>query len=138
MCLLYSQLFLAGEICWPLANAGVKVSIINYYIKIFRSNRKFRMYAYIILGLTLVYCLMVILTVLLICTPFAFHWDTNIKGGSCANQSDAYLVSGVLNLLLDICVIVLPMPLLWGLKMPIRKKLGLAFMFGIGFLQVFP
>lgn len=44
------------------------------------------------------------------------------------------MATGILNFVLDILVLVLPMPVLWGLNMRLKKKLGLAFMFGIGFM----
>ena len=40
----------------------------------------------------------------------------------------------IFNLLLDVVVVVLPIPTLWRLQMPIRKKMMLSGMFGLGTL----
>ena len=69
---------------------------------------------------------------LLICKPIAYNWDTTIEGGSCANQTEAFEAVGILNLLTDIAIIILPMPWLWTLQLPITKKIGLTGIFGIG------
>ena len=45
--------------------------------------------------------------------PLAYSWDETIDG-SCADLSAAYLAAGILNLLTDISVLVLPIPI--GLK----------------------
>lgn len=49
---------------------------------------------------------------------------------------DLYL--GIFNLLLDVCVVVLPMPVLWGLQMAVSKKLMLSAMFGLGIVYALP
>ena len=116
-------------------------------VTIFRL-RPFRIAAYIIMGLSVAYGFAVLLeskysigacvvvtkqsSALLICKPIAYNWDTTIEGGSCANQTQAFEAVGILNLLTDIAIIILPMPWLWTLQLPISKKLGLTAIFGIG------
>ena len=46
----------------------------------------------------------------------------------------AYLAAGIINLIIDVIVIVLPMPSLWKLQMPWPKKIGICAMFGLGTL----
>ena len=43
---------------------------------------------------------------------------------------------GIFNLLLDVCVVVIPMPILWGLKMNMSKKIALTGIFGLGTVYV--
>ena len=52
--------------------------------------------------------------------------------GSCGDQKSLDLSIGIVNLLLDVTVVVLPMPVLWGLKMAVAKKAMLSGMFGMG------
>ncbi|MCJ1438914.1 hypothetical protein MMC27_008304 [Xylographa pallens] len=84
------------------------------------------------MGLSVAYGFAVLLETLLICKPIAFNWDTTIEGGSCANETQAFEAVGILNLLTDIAIIILPMPWLWTLQLPITKKIGLTAIFGIG------
>lgn len=50
----------------------------------------------------------------------------------CGSLKSLDLFTGMFNLLLDVCVVVMPMPILWGLKMNMSKKIGLTGIFGMG------
>ena len=92
------------------------------------------MIAYGVAALTISYCLMVILEAFLLCQPLAFNWDKTIPGGFCANQQSAYISAGIINLIIDVTIIVLPMPMLWGLQMAFMRKVALTGIFSIGAL----
>ncbi|MCJ1456493.1 hypothetical protein MMC28_006854 [Mycoblastus sanguinarius] len=83
------------------------------------------------MGLTGTYVTTIILEALLICRPLPYFWDKSIKG-TCGNQVITYLTAGIFNLLIDVIIIVLPMPMLWGLQLPRAKKIALTGLFGIG------
>ena len=74
----------------------------------------------------------------LICQPISYRWDRLVGGsGACGHQKSLDLFIGIFNLLLDVTVVVMPMPVLWGLKMAVGKKLMLSGMFGMGTAYVF-
>ena len=77
------------------------------------------------------FCVAVILQTIFICRPLAFNWDQSMKG-SCGDQKRADLALGILNLAFDLTTFLLPMPILWGLQMPRRKKIALSGIFGMG------
>ncbi len=68
----------------------------------------------------------------LLCKPIAYSWDKTIPGGYCTNENLAYLIAGITNLVVDTIVVILPMPMLWGLQVPLSRKLGVAGMFSLG------
>lgn len=106
------------------------------YISIFRV-RSFRIAAYVATAVSVCWFVSVFLEEMLLCRPLAFNWDPSIKGGRCANRPAAYLAAGIINLLTDIMVLCLPVPMVWKLQLPTRKKLGLSIVFGVGFVYVF-
>ena len=79
-----------------------------------------------------VFLLSMILAECLICRPLSYRWDLAIKAASCGNEQALALYTAGLNLLQDIVVVFLPMPVLWGLELAPHKKLGVTLMFGIG------
>lgn len=81
------------------------------------------------------YCrmLLVILGSFLICQPVAFNWDQTIVG-HCGNSVTLWLSHGVLNIITDLIVLLLPMPYLYSLEMPLYNKLVLMVTFGLGLL----
>ena len=67
------------------------------------------------MGLTATLAVVVILATLLICRPLAYNWNPTING-TCGDTHKLYLSGGIVNLLLDVSIVILPMPMLWGLQ----------------------
>jgi len=63
----------------------------------------------------------------------AYNWDRTIHG-TCGDTTALYLSTGIVNLIIDVGIVSLPMPMLWGLQMKFAKKLALSLIFGLGFL----
>jgi hypothetical protein len=76
-----------------------------------------------------------ILVVFLLCRPFEFNWDRTIDG-KCGNLNAAYLIVHGSNFVIDSTIALLPIPVLWSLKLPTAKKLGIMLMFALGALYV--
>jgi hypothetical protein len=70
----------------------------------------------------------------LICRPFAFNWDKTIIGGRCGDQVTSFTVTGIINLITDVMVLLLPMQPLYQLQMATYKKVTLVSVFGLGIL----
>lgn len=121
---------------WPLANTFVKLSILDFYTRTF-PNRKLQIAAWMLRGATVSYCVATIVTAFTICRPLAYNWDKYIPNGTCGGPNDLnnyYLSTAIVNLLIDVFVVTLPMPLLWGLQLAMSRKIALMFIFGMGFL----
>lgn len=127
-----SQMVLALALTWTLANTAVKFSILHLYIVIFR-KREFVWACYATMGLTVAYCLSNCLQSLLLCRPIQFNWDKTIDG-VCSPAYYPYISSASIHTGIDLIIIILPMPMLWGLQMAIRKKISLTLAFGVGIL----
>lgn len=122
---------MAATILWPSANTFVKLSILHLYTRIF-STHTLVYSAYAIGSITLAYWLSTFLTAFLLCTPFAYNWDKLIIGGHCGNPSAYYLSTAIVNLLIDVAIVALPLPILWGLQMKTSRKIALTAMFSLG------
>ena len=109
----------------------IRASILALYISIFQIPT-FRMAGYVIHGINAAFFVSTVLAVCLICRPLAFSWNQQIPGGTCGDQKSLDVYIGVFNLLLDVTVVLLPMPVLWGLQMASSKKVILSGMFGLG------
>jgi hypothetical protein len=57
----------------------------------------------------------------LICRPLAKNWDFTLPG-SCGSQPAFYFAMGMINLITDTGIIILPMPYLFRLRLALRKK----------------
>lgn len=126
-------MFVAIGVFGSLSVATVKVSALGLFITIF-PNKRFHQVAYFVVGITLSYGFSFAVTSLAACRPFAFNWDKTIKDGSCIDTSTFYVAQTVIGVILDVVVVALPMPMLWGLRMRVQKKIVLTGLFGMGIL----
>lgn len=121
---------LVGQLLWITAVTLIRASVIFLYIWIF-CTKHFRIACYTALTINLVYFTATVLACCLICRPFAFNWDRSIDG-TCGDQKSLDLFIGVFNFLMDVATVALPMPVLWGLQMPTKRKIALSGMFSMG------
>lgn len=125
-------------IIWVASVTFIRASIVFLYVRIF-PTKMFRRICYVVLVVNFVFFVGTVLADCLICQPISYRWDRVIGGkGSCGDQKSLDLFIGIFNLLLDVTVVVLPMPILWGLKMAVGKKVMLSGMFGMGTAYVLP
>ncbi len=94
-------------------------------------TRQFRLVCFGVLALNIIFFFSTILADCLICRPISSKWDFSVKG-SCGNQKPLDLYIAIMNLIQDVIVLILPMPILWRLQMAVKKKMSLSYIFGIG------
>jgi len=128
----FGKSMLAIQITWAVAQGLVKTSMCLLYMSIF-SMKKFRMAAYTVMGISVAFAAMVIISTLAICEPLSLQWDPTVKG-TCGNRNALWLWVGIINIITDALIVGLPMPMLWGLHLPQGKKLALLSIFGLGTL----
>ncbi|KAK6949808.1 hypothetical protein Daesc_008129 [Daldinia eschscholtzii] len=63
--------------------------------------------------------------------PFAYNWDRTIEGGVCGNPTVSWAATGVLNMISDLIILIMPMPYLLRLELAWEKRLRLAAIFSI-------
>jgi len=129
----YSKSLLALIILWASSLAAIKISLLLLYIRIFVLS-SLRITAYIVMGVVVSWWLSVVLEEFLLCRPFAFNWDRSIPDGTCGNLLNAYIAAGAINLITDVMVLCLPIPVIWNLHLPQRAKIALSGVFGLGFI----
>lgn len=69
-----------------------------------------------------------------VCHPIAFFWDKTIPGGYCTNQAISGTVNACLSLFGDVCILILPIPMVLWLSIDLRRKLALLGLFLLGTL----
>ena len=131
---MHQQALLVGEATWGVAVTVIRASVLALYIRIFRT-KSFRWACYVVHAINAAFGAATILGACLICLPVAYNWDHSIAG-HCGNQKSLDLFIGIFNLLMDVTVVVLPMPVLWGLQMAVGRKIVLSMMFGLGVMYI--
>lgn len=95
--------------------------------------RSFRIAAYTMTGLAVLWALGTILMILTICRPVTKFWNRELPG-ECGDLVTTLIVFGALDVALDVVILLLPIPMVWQLQMPFANKIGLACIFAMGFM----
>lgn len=99
-------------------------------------NRPFRITVYIVLFVIIGYSLNAGFSFLYLCSPIKRLWDTSVSG-TCVDLNAAYLVSSVLNAVTDVVILLLPIWLLWPLRVRWEQKMVVALALMPGGLYVY-
>lgn len=126
----FDQGFFISEYFWESGTASFRLAILLFYMEIFSIN-SFRWLAQITAGVVFTYWIACILTTSLLCTPIQYNWDITVKG-TCGNLIAIELFSGAFNMIVDIWVVFLPLPVVWKLKLTSQKKWALTAAFSLG------
>lgn len=84
------------------------------------------------MALVLAYGIETFFTGLFTCTPVAYFWDSSVPGGSCVDKWSLYFVNAAINIVTDFAILVLPIIILKGLKMPKFSKACLIAVIALG------
>ncbi|CZT24213.1 uncharacterized protein RCC_09931 [Ramularia collo-cygni] len=127
------ELYFIAEILYLVTLPAIKIGILCTYLRIFQQPR-FRKLVYATIALNGAYAITFIFITIFQCAPvnYAWHkWD-GTRPGSCNSINAQSWASAIINIILDIVVVALPMPMLWGMNLNLRKKLLVMLMFGVG------
>lgn len=78
------------------------------------------------------YSIGIFFTLIFACSPVQKSFDVSITEGTCVSSTALYIATAVCNIASDLILFLLPMPMVFGLQLPTKQKLGLLFVFTIG------
>ncbi|KAF2105408.1 hypothetical protein BDV96DRAFT_655617 [Lophiotrema nucula] len=132
------QILLAVEMTYNLAHLAMKVSLLLLYRSIFTFvlvpfKRAWSViFCYVILN-----AITSIFLLCFQCRPLKYSWEEPIgTKGKCVNLSAVEISNGVMIAFADLAILALPMPVLWSLHIPTKKKILLCGLFALGCLAL--
>ena len=119
---------------YPLIVTAIKSSILLLYLRLSPSCY-FRRCVFALMGLCIVGGGVGAVVTVFQCKPISKVWNLE-QPRKCLNP--CFILVGIIifNLATNIMIILLPMPTIWWLHMPIRRKVAFLCIFSIGFMQV--
>ncbi|KAB8273323.1 hypothetical protein BDV30DRAFT_249013 [Aspergillus minisclerotigenes] len=123
----------------PMYNASLaftKFSILFQYLRIF-PDRRFRIACWVMMGIVACYGTWAVVSGYVNCVPVAKFWDRTIPG-SCLSFEGVWFFNASMNIVTDLTLLIMPMPLLSQLQLPRLQKFALMGVFAIGGLLVSP
>ncbi|KAH8883313.1 hypothetical protein GQ53DRAFT_882918 [Thozetella sp. PMI_491] len=123
--------FWLSQIFYKLCLQTTKISLLLLYKRIFGSVfwfKRLMIGSIILLG---AYLFASVMGSILQCLPTQSIWDMSVKG-TCINILSFFLFNAYFATITDFIVLLYPVPLLVGLKIPFAQKLSLIPVFGLG------
>ncbi len=121
---------------YDIALTSVKLGILAFYYRVF-VGQIFRRVVIATSTFVLLWGTGITITLFLACRPLASYWDVTIPG-KCLTMDNFVYFTNISNLITDIWIFLLPIPMIWGLQLQVKKKLLLSLIFCIGLAYVSP
>jgi hypothetical protein len=112
---------------------SAKLAILAMYLSILLS-KKLILAVYIIMGFTVAFLIAFLLIFLIVCLSVSAQWSKDVAFtlSHCrAIQSEEFASVGA-NMALDLIIVAIPIPSVWGLKMTLSKKIFVTSIFSMG------
>ncbi|KAH7389242.1 hypothetical protein BKA64DRAFT_680100 [Cadophora sp. MPI-SDFR-AT-0126] len=117
-------------LCYNSSLTLTKISIVLQYLRVFVGPR-IRYACWSTIGLIMIYGIWTIASAIFTCVPIAAFWDVNIHG-RCIPHKFLWFFNAAVNIATDLTILILPMPVLSTLRLPLKQKVGLMFIFALG------
>ncbi|KAH9218779.1 hypothetical protein DL95DRAFT_457982 [Leptodontidium sp. 2 PMI_412] len=125
------QILLAYVIIYALAVNFTKLSIVLFYRRIFGMNWGLWFCTFLVVS----YCVTVIATIVVSCQSLEYFWTqftTPGATGHCINVSLFFFANGIWAMLVDFCILIVPIPVILKLQMPKSQKLAVMLILLLG------
>lgn len=118
----------------PFVLASAKISLLILLYRIF-IIKTFRITVLVLMAVVGVWYVAITLAGALICLPVKSRWHPDIPG-HCGNQYILNIIDPIPWILTDFAILFAPIPMVWRLQMPTRRKAAIAGLFLVGGLYV--
>ncbi|KAI1841827.1 hypothetical protein JX265_009436 [Neoarthrinium moseri] len=130
------QVSIAGQTLFVFASGLAKLSILASYLRVALPGSWFRRLTWAAIGIVGAAIPAFLLLLWLQCNPASSYWNLFAMSRDCIPEAPPLLAQTTVTVITDFIVYVLPMPTLWGLKLPLGQRVGLMMLFGLGSVVV--
>ncbi|KAF4978722.1 hypothetical protein FZEAL_4942 [Fusarium zealandicum] len=125
--------YVAGPI-YQFCNGFVKLSLLTFYLHL-SPQKWFRIAVWSTIGIVSVYTVVITFMMFFLCDPPQKAFDFKVDG-KCTDAAILYMATAVSNIVTDVMLVLLPIPMVYNLHMPKVQKMGAIAVFAIGSLTV--
>lgn len=129
------QLLVAAGVVQTLTVALIKISFLDFFLSIFEVHKRFRIINVILMAITTTYGLSYTIISLAACKPFQANWDKiSYPDYKCIDTTKFYTSSAAIGAILDVAILITPIPMVWAIQAKTSTKVGLTILFTVGIL----
>ena len=113
------------------------MSILLLYLEVFKTSviRKLTWAAVVVVA---IYSVWIVVSSIVACVPVHAYWDDTVPDAWCFPRMPKWMADAAFNIVSDLVIFCLPMPVVRSMTLPRRQKVWLYCIFGLGFLYVPP
>ncbi|KAB5535376.1 hypothetical protein GE09DRAFT_1227357 [Coniochaeta sp. 2T2.1] len=128
-----TQMFLFGLSIYFCVVWTLKINMLFFYRRVVKGTWTERLVVPV-MGLVVGSFLVIVLTMTLTCRPFHALWQVlPDPGPNCTPQNKVFFITIlVFNIVTDACIMMIPIPVVWGIRASIWKQLAIYFCFVLG------
>ncbi|KAI1364852.1 hypothetical protein F5Y08DRAFT_197589 [Xylaria arbuscula] len=136
---------LSSVVLFSVSSLFVKTALLSLYLRVFAPSRAARVMIWLgVVVIVLFYTLSVILNIRF-CVPLSMttpvpdedEWAKKLKASNCSQPVyNLNAATGIFGVVSDLYVLIIPVSMVYGLRMPRNKKLGILGIFLTGLLAV--
>ncbi len=114
----------------------IKITLLLLWKRLFGRSRALIILCYVMIAVVAAWTVAFFFETVFQCgTNWTLNWaPIFVFLTKCTASLDVLTVFGVTDVLTDLIIIAMPIPLIWTLQMPIRKKVAVTGIFALGFL----
>ncbi|KAI4210002.1 MAG: hypothetical protein LQ351_007109 [Letrouitia transgressa] len=127
----FAKAVLATEVLYNPAIACVKFSFLLFFRRVF-PGRRFHALLWLVGTIVFIYSWIIIFSAIFQCQPIRATWDMSVKHAKCMKFNVEVVVFAVFNVITDVTILIIPIPILWKLQIPWSKKVQLMAVFLTG------
>lgn len=138
--LFLAKMHWAGNFVYDLSLTLSKLAALFFLARVFprtTNSRRFNYTLWTAFGLVIAWLIGAIIGTFLFCDPLSKNWDPT-EPGQCGTQVNLLIGGAVPSVVIDLMIVVLPLPKLWYLKISKSQKAGLMTVFIFGYRYFFP
>lgn len=110
----------------------IKLSVLLFYVRVFRPVRTYRIAFWTVGAMIIGWCIAINFLALLACIPIRKAWTPTVPG-HCLRTHSTFLGATISNIVIDVIVLILPMPMIYRLHIGTIRKIGLVAVFAAGY-----
>jgi hypothetical protein len=135
------QLTLISETTYGPCIWFIKLSLFVFFLELFGRLRWLRYMAVTGMIVTGLFYWATLIVFAAMCAPMGsgpqsqMSYLQALASAKCEDSRPLTVVTGVVNVVSDLYLILLPLPAVWSLNLPLRKKLGVSMIFLTGFMS---
>ncbi|KAI1337891.1 hypothetical protein F5Y15DRAFT_147223 [Xylariaceae sp. FL0016] len=129
---MFFRTFWSGVVFYQITLLCVKTTLFLQYYRFIKQVGKYRHIYLTIMGLVVCWSISQIFTMIFLCVPVQGYWDKSVPA-QCLPETTVQITNAVGNIITDVIVLLLPMPIVWRLNIKPAQKYSLIGIFSLGF-----